>query len=71
MMWQTNCLIAIWKSTPKSQGNLFRLAKKIEKFSSESKLMIVVATDFTMDQKYLHNITINTLLFQIKDGKSH
>ena len=70
LFWQTHCLLVIYKTTPKNQGFPFSLAKKIEKFSTETKLMIVVDTDFIRDQTHLRNISINTILFKMKDGES-
>ena len=71
MLQQTHCLIVISQTSLKNPGHVLNLSKQIEKYSTETKLMVVVtAPDFVVDDKQFLNISINTLIFQIKAGRS-
>ena len=71
MLGQTQCLIVIYKPSLKTQGDIFSLAQETEKYSTETKLLVVVtAADFHVDDKQFLNISVNTLVFQIKAGGS-
>ena len=69
MLQQTHCLIGIFKTSLKNQGNVFSLVKQIEKYSTETKLIVVItAPDFLVNDKQFLNISVNTLVFHMKAG---
>ena len=70
MFRQTDCLIVIFKASMENQREVFGLAKQMEKLSTETKLLAVVAADSFVDEQQFVNISFNTLIFQIKAGSS-
>ena len=42
----------------------------METYSTETKLLALIATDYLVDEMQFLNMTVNTLIFQMKSGGS-
>ena len=61
-------MIVISKISLKNQNNVVNLAKAIEKYPTETKLLALLDNDYLADENLLFNITFNTLIFRMKTG---
>ena len=68
MLQQNHCMIVISKMSLTNQNNVVNLAKVIEKYPTETKLLALLDNDYLADEKLLLNITFNTLIFRMKTG---
>ena len=65
---KTQCLIFILKISSKPLTNIFSLARRVLKYPAETKLLAILDYDSVVYKKQLLNISVNTLIFQMKTG---
>ena len=70
IMGQTNCLMVISKTSLKNVKYILSLAKQMEQYSTETKLLAVVGNDPLVDEKQFLNTSVTTLIFQMEAGGS-
>ena len=61
-------MIVFSKISWKNQNSVVNLAKVIEKYPTETKLLALLDNDYLADEKQLLNITFKTIIFRMKTG---